>query len=488
MKRFLSLFLLLTTLFSVSCGAGIGVSASQSRVSGAPDSHRGFSELAARLLPAVVNISTEQTVDSDANSMGQQGFRFPGIPKGIFEEFFNNLEPLLVDPPKPRKVISLGSGFIVDKSGLIVTNYHVIANAKEIHVKFSDNSTARATVLGKDPKTDLAVLKVKTKKDLQPAKLGNSDNVLVGEWALAIGNPFGLGGSVSVGVISGRARDINIGTASEFLQTDAAINRGHSGGPLFNADGEVIGINTAIMSPQGGGNVGVAFAIPSNNAARVINVLSKGGKVEHGWLGVVIQHVTDDMTDSLGLEQARGALISSVAKDSPAEKAGLKVGDVILEFNGQKIDSMPQLTHLIAKTAVNEKAKMAVQRDGKVLNIVVTIGKLPDDAIPGSTDQEATDESVGLTVTNPPKSSKKQEGVLIIRVDHRSDAFGEGIRKGDILLGINSTAINNVSDFSKEMGKIKSSSGKGSSLLLLVKKGGGDSPPVYIPVKLNKNA
>ncbi|ACZ48959.1 putative serine protease [Anaplasma centrale str. Israel] len=484
MKRFLSLFLLIASLYSWALP-----SAAQSKVV-VPDSRKGFSELAARLLPAVVNISTEQTVDGDASSMGGQGFRFPGIPKGIFEEFFNNLEPLLVDPPKPRKVVSLGSGFIVDKSGLIVTNYHVIANAKEIHVKFSDNSTAKATVLGKDPKTDLAVLKVKTKKDLQPVTLGNSDDVLVGEWVLAIGNPFGLGGSVSVGIISGRARDINIGTASEFLQTDAAINRGHSGGPLFNADGEVIGINTAIMSPQGGGNVGVAFAIPSNNAARVISVLSKGGRVEHGWLGVVIQHVTDDMTDSLGLERARGALISGVAKDSPAEKAGLKVGDVILEFNGQKIENMPQLTHLITKAAVNEKAKVTVQRDGRTLNVVVTIGKLPDDAVPGGADQEATDDSIGITVGSLPKSSKKQqqEGVLILRVDHRSDAFSEGVRKGDILLGINSTTINSVSDFSKEMGKIKGSSGGKGSLLLLVKKGGGDAPPIYIPVKFNKNA
>ncbi|AAV86930.1 serine protease [Anaplasma marginale str. Dawn] len=487
MKRFLSLFLLIASLCSIHSG-GSALSSVAGSKTAVPDSRRGFSGLAAKLLPAVVNISTEQTVDSDASSMGQ-GFRFPGIPKGIFEEFFNNLEPLLVDPLKPRKVVSLGSGFIVDKSGLIVTNYHVIANAKEIHVKFSDNSTAKATVLGKDPKTDLAVLKVKTKKDLQPVTLGNSDEVLVGEWVLAIGNPFGLGGSVSVGIISGRARDINIGTASEFLQTDAAINRGHSGGPLFNADGEVIGINTAIMSPQGGGNVGVAFAIPSNNAARVIRVLSKGGRVEHGWLGVVIQHVTDDMTDSLGLESARGALISGVAKDSPAEKAGLKVGDVILEFNGQKIENMPQLTHLITKAAVNEKAKITVQRDGRALNVMVTIGKLPDDAVPGGADQEATDDSVGLTVGNLPKNSKKQqEGVLILRVDHRSDAFSEGVRKGDILLGINSATINSVSDFNKEMSKIKSGSGGKGSLLLLVKKGGGDAPPIYIPVKLNKNA
>ncbi|MGN7678862.1 MAG: Do family serine endopeptidase [Anaplasma sp.] len=489
MKKFWSLFLLVAL---IGGGTPFIAGADSSSPPGVPHGGKGFSELAARLLPSVVNISTEQTVEGDATPMGP-GFRFPGLPKGIFEEFFNNLEPLLVDPPKPRKVISLGSGFIVDKAGLIVTNYHVIANAKEIHVRFSDNSTSKATVLGKDPKTDLAVLRVKAKKELQPVTIGNSDNVMVGEWVLAIGNPFGLGGSVSAGIISGRARDINIGTASEFLQTDAAINRGHSGGPLFNAEGEVIGINTAIMSPQGGGNVGVAFAIPSNSAIRVINVLSKGGRVEHGWLGVVIQHVTDDMTDSLGLEQARGALISGVAKDSPAEKAGLKVGDVILEFNGHQVESVSQLTHLIAGAGVNEKVKVVVQRDGKSANVFVIVGKLPEDMIADSTDQEVSDESLGITVGSLPKSAKKQEGVLILRVDQRSDAFSEGIRRGDILLGINSSTINSVSEFSREMEKLSKRGSSKESVLLLVKKssnaaagGGRDSPPIYIPVKLNK--
>lgn len=452
------------------------------------DTTRGFAELAAQLLPSVVNISTEQTIEETGRSgLGGSLFGFgPGFPRGLLEGFLDNLEPLLVEPQKPRKVVSLGSGFVVDKTGLIVTNYHVIANAQEIQVKFSDNSTAKASVIGQDEKTDLAVLKVNVKKDLVCAKLGNSDDAMIGEWVLAIGNPFGLGGSVSVGIISGRARDINIGTASEFLQTDAAINRGHSGGPLFNARGEVIGVNTAIISPQGGGNVGVAFAIPSNNAARIISVLSKGEKVEHGWLGVVVQRITESMIESLGLEEPRGALVSDVAKDSPAERGGLRVGDVVLEFNGKKIEDVPQLTNMISKATTNAPADMMVLRDGKSVNLKVVIGKLSEGSGENSSgSSEITSNSLGITVGNPvlQGADTGPTGVLVLRVDVKSDAYAEGIRKGDLLLGIDTDPVKNIEDFAKASDKLKKNRKK-TTVLLLVKK--GDSPPIYIPVKIKR--
>ncbi|MFV9838739.1 MAG: Do family serine endopeptidase [Aaplasma endosymbiont of Hyalomma asiaticum] len=456
-------------------------------VTTAVEYERGFAGLASKLLPSVVNISTEQTIEERSHGeLGGPFFGFgPGFPRGLLEGLLGNLEPLLIEPQKPRKVVSLGSGFVVDKSGLIVTNYHVIANAQEIQVKFSDNSTAKATVIGQDEKTDLAVLKVNVKKDLECAKLGDSDAAMIGEWVLAIGNPYGLGGSVSVGIISGRARDINIGTASEFLQTDAAINRGHSGGPLFNTRGEVIGVNTAIISPQGGGNVGIAFAIPSNSAARIISVLSKGEKVEHGWLGVVVQRVTEAMVDSLGLDGPRGALISDIAKDSPAERGGLRVGDVILEFNGKKIEDMPQLTTMISKATSNEQASLLIMRDGKTMSMKVIIGKMPEDSDGNaSSSSEATSNVLGITVGNvATEGESKQVGVVVLRVDVKSDAFLEGIRKGDLLLAIDSYSLQNVEDFVKASEKLKKDKKKGS-VLLLVKK--GESPPIYIPVKIKR--
>ncbi|WP_249548801.1 Do family serine endopeptidase [Anaplasma phagocytophilum] len=490
MRRFLSFFFFCALVWG-HCAFASEVASSALRVSeNNGPSARGFSELASKLLPSVVNISTEQRVEGDelaGDSGGGSIFGFPGIPRGFFEGFFNSIEPLFVEPPKPRKVISLGSGFIIDESGLIVTNYHVIANSQEIQVKFSDGTTAKARVLGQDPKTDLAVLKVDVAKELVSVKLGNSDDALVGEWVLAIGNPFGLGGSVSVGIISGRARDINIGTASEFLQTDAAINRGHSGGPLFNADGEVIGINTAIISPQGGGNVGVAFAIPSNNAARVISILSKGEKVEHGWLGVIVQHVTEGMVVPLGLDSAHGALVANVVKGSPAEKGGLRVGDVILEYNGKRVEDMSQLTNLIAKSAVNEEVRLLVLRSGKQITLKITIGKLEegaDGAAGKNGSLETGTESLGITVGElPDGDGRKRDGVVVLRVDNRGAAFAEGIRRGDVIVGIDAVLVRNVADFTSELEKILQST-KRDSVLLLVQR--GDSPPIYVAVKLKR--
>lgn len=484
MRRYLSLFLLLGVLSLV--GFGVDNANTMPAADEAIDISKGFADLSDKLLPSVVNISTEQMVESEEPGAGGSIFGFPGLfPRGLFEGLFNGLEPLIQDQPKPRKAVSLGSGFIVDKSGLIVTNYHVISDAHDIQIKFSDGASAKATVVGTDPKTDLAVLKVDVEKDLEHVKLGNSDEARVGEWVLAIGNPFGLGGSVSVGIISGRARDINIGTASEFLQTDAAINRGHSGGPLFNAKGEVIGVNTAIISQQGGGNIGVAFAIPSNNAARIIEVLSRGEKVEHGWLGVIAQRVTENMKEALGLDEARGALISNVVKDSPAEKGGIKVGDVILEFNGKRIDDMPQLTHIISRTGVNKRVKVVVLRDKQQVTLKVVVGKLSDGPGSARSGAEAGSELLGITVGNLPqiRGESKPAGVLILKVDPTGDAYAEGIRRGDTLVGIDSVPITSVADFSKEVERLKEKPA-GAFVLLLVKK--GESPPIYVPVRMKR--
>ncbi|KJV69481.1 Do family serine endopeptidase [Candidatus Neoehrlichia procyonis] len=452
--------------------------------------NQGFSHLTKKLIPGVVNISTEQVIPNEERYKGgKQTFRFPGIPRGMLEEFFENFEPFFNKiPSEPREATSLGSGFVIDESGIIVTNYHVIANATKITVTFSDNTQAKATVLGTDPQTDLAVLKVKVDKKLAYVKLGNSDNALVGDWVLAIGNPFGLGVSVSTGIISARGRDIDMGTSNEFLQTDAAINRGHSGGPLFNTNGEVIGINTAIFSPQqGGGNVGIAFAIPSNSAAPIINILSQGKKVEHGWLGIVVQAITQDMLESLNMKNPNGVLIASVIKNSPAEKSGLKPGDVILEFNGVKTEKAQQLTQLVRRAEANKKAKMKVYRDGSTININVNIGKLPNNQTSDNTSQDTqiiNNETLGLTVGNIPQDYNRindnndNSGIIVLKVDRSSDAFSKGIRKDDIITQVNQTIIKNTTDFKNAIKKAK---GKKSILLRIQR---DNNPQIFIAVKL----
>ncbi|QXK91644.1 Do family serine endopeptidase [Neoehrlichia mikurensis] len=452
--------------------------------------NQGFSHLTKKLIPGVVNISTEQVISNgERYKGGKQFFRFPGIPRGMLEEFLENFEPFFNKmPSEPREATSLGSGFIIDESGIIVTNYHVIANATKITVTFSDNTQARASVLGTDPQTDIAVLKVKVNKKLAYVKLGNSDNALVGDWVLAIGNPFGLGVSVSTGIISARGRDIDMGTSNEFLQTDAAINRGHSGGPLFNTDGEVIGINTAIFSPQqGGGNVGIAFAIPSNSAAPIINILSQGKKVEHGWLGIVVQAITQDMLESLNMKNTNGVLIASVVKDSPADKAGLKPGDVILEFNGVKTEKAQQLTQLVRRAEANKKATMKIYRNGNTISINVNIGKLSsNDQVSDTTPQDAqiiNNEALGLTVGNIPQDYKTNEtndvsGVIVLKIDRESDAFSKGIRKNDIITQVNQTIIKNTADFKNAIKKAKSK----KSILLRIQR--ENNPQIFIAIKL----
>ena len=322
----------------------------------------------------MVNISTTQI-----SKKSDRGPEIPQFPPGSpFEEFFKDFFDRNRPDSAPRKVTSLGSGFIIDPSGYIVTNHHVIEDAEEVTVILHDDTNLKAKIIGRDTKTDLALLKVEAKKPLPYVKWGDSEKARVGDWVLAIGNPFGLGGTVTAGIISARKRDINSGPYDSYLQTDASINRGNSGGPMFNLDGEVIGINTAIFSPSGG-SIGIGFAIPSAQARTVIDQLRKYGRTRRGWLGVRIQTVTDQIAESLAMGRARGALVAGVTDNGPADKAGIKSGDVIVAFDGQDIDEMRDLPRLVAETAIDKDVKVRVIRGGKPVELSVQVGELPDE-------------------------------------------------------------------------------------------------------------
>ena len=398
----------------------------------------GFADLAERLMPAVVNISTSQTVDTSATPPGQPPFN------DFFEEFFRQRQ----DPQAPsrRKVSSLGSGFVIDPEGIIITNNHVIEEADEIVVNFSDGSKYDATVIGRDPKTDIAVLKIKADKALPFVPMGKSSAARVGDWVIAIGNPFGLGGSLSAGVISAINRDINAGPYDSFIQTDAAINRGNSGGPLFNLDGEVIGVNSAIISPSGG-SVGIGFSIPADLASSVIAQLRKFGETRRGWLGVRIQAVTDDLAESLGLDKARGALVSEVSEDGPAKKGGIRVGDVIVRFNGTQVPEMRDLPRIVADTEISKKVKVEVIRRGKSKVLTIVTGRLEEPLAQKTETGLKEPENIGdnpmvqgLTLTDIDDELRerfqidpKVKGAVLLKVASDSHAAEKGLRPGDVI-------------------------------------------------------
>ncbi len=323
-----------------------------------------FADLAEELMPSVVNISTTQTIKTQANPFP---FQFP--PGSPFEEMFKDFQR-----PTERKATSLGSGFIIKKDGTIVTNNHVIANADDIIVRV-DNKEYKAKVLGADPYSDIAVLKIQSSKNFNIVKFGNSDKSRVGDWVIAIGNPFGLGGTVTSGIISARNRDINLTRYDDFIQTDASINQGNSGGPLFNMDGDVIGINTAIISPSGASS-GIGFAIPANYASTIIDQLIKYGETKRGWLGVRIQQVTKEIATVAGLNEPKGAFIGGVSEGSPAEKGGMKSGDIVLEFDGQKIETMRNLPKVVANTKPNKRVAVKIWRDKKLITLRLTLGRM----------------------------------------------------------------------------------------------------------------
>ncbi len=451
---------------------------------------RTVAPVAEKLIPAVVNISTSQV------ARGPQGVPLPNVPQGApFEEFFEEFfQGNGKNRDIPRKVSSLGSGFVIDgKQGLIVTNNHVIADADEIVVNFHDGSRLEVDkVLGTDAKTDLALLKVTPKSPLADVKFGKSGDLRVGDWVMAIGNPFGLGGSVSVGIISAKQRDINSGPYDDYLQTDAAINKGNSGGPLFNMDGEVIGINTAIISPTGG-SIGIGFAVPSDTAFGVIEQLRLYGETRRGWLGVNIQSVSDDIAATLGVSDTSGALVSSVTPDSPAAKAGLVAGDLIRSFDGKPIKTMRVLPRVVAQTEVGKVVDVDVLRSGKSLTLRVTVGRLPEDEKasvtappPAKKDDrkkgaEKSDEVVALGLTLRTLSEelrgryqvqKDVEGVLITAVKPGSAAARKNISAGDVIVKAASQKTEVPGDVLSSIKKIRDSLRRKAIMLEIIDRGG----------------
>ncbi|WCR58536.1 DegQ family serine endoprotease [Wolbachia endosymbiont of Ctenocephalides felis wCfeJ] len=455
--------------------------------------NQGLADLVEELIPAVVNISSEQIIKQENSNR----VRVPSIPRNDFfdgfREFFEQFDQFFMDrsPNINREVVLLGSGFIIDKSGTIVTNYHVIKNAQDITVTMNDNTYFKAEVLGYDAKTDLAVLKIKADKDLSFVTFGDSDKARVGDMVMAIGNPFGLGSSVSTGIISARSRDISIGTTNEFIQTDAAINRGNSGGPLFDLKGKVIGINTAIYSPsESGGNVGIGFAIPSNLATSIIDILKSGKKIKHGWLGVQVQPITKEFAESLGLKETKGALVANIVKDSPAEKGGIKVGDILLEFDGKKVERMTQLPYMVSRTEPERKVPIKLLRKGKEVNIKVVIGESASDNQDNNQEENAStsDYIAGLTISDLPKESKEgksdapTKGIIITNVDiHRNPTLRD-LKKGDIIMQMNGVDVENVESFQNQINLAKEKGSERAIMLLIYRNGN----QFFTSVKLKK--
>jgi serine protease Do len=446
----------------------------------------GFADLAGRLLPAVVNISTTQTIKSD--KPGRTGPEVPQFPPGSpFEEFFKDFLDRNKGKPdaQPRRATSLGSGFIVDSAGLVVTNNHVIADADEITVTLQDDTSFKAEVVGRDTKVDLALLRVKPTKPLVSVKFGDSDGTRVGDWVLAIGNPFGLGGTVTAGILSARAREINAGPYDDFLQTDASINRGNSGGPMFNMNGDVIGINTAIYSPSGG-SIGIGFAIPSNLAKSVIDQIRDFGRVRRGWLGVNIQSVTDEIAESLGLDKPKGALIASVRDGGPAQVAGIQPGDVVLTFDGKDVTDMRRLPRVVAETPIEKTVKVTVWRKRKEHTFDVKVGELKDEEQqaaltpskpPAPSEPPGTVKTLGLSIANLTPELKERfslaedsAGVVVVEVAPDSAASEKGMRAGDVIVEVAQEEVKNPAQISAKIDEAKKAGRK--SVLLLVDRQG----------------
>ena len=406
----------------------------------------GFADLAEAALPAVVNVSTTQIIDAKQQQL--QGL--PEFPEGSpMEEFFKEFQKRGMPLDKtPQKATSLGSGFIISEDGLMVTNNHVIEKAEEITITLHDNTQLEATVLGHDPKTDLALLKIKTNKKLPFVKWGDSTKARVGDWVMAVGNPFGLGSTVTAGIISARARNINAGPYDEFIQTDAAINRGNSGGPMFNSEGEVIGINTAIFSPTGG-SVGIGFAVPSDLAQPIIKQIQEFGSTKRGWLGVRFQPVTPEIAESLGIDAVRGVLVAEVDPKGPAKAAGIQTGDVILSYDGKEIGEKHALPRLVADTKIGRTVPVVIKRNDSRKTLNVTIANLEEAEKSGKItlsqnnkpDEVQTETIEGLKLKD---NLSDEKGVVVVDVDSASDAAVKGIKAGDIILEVNQTPANSL--------------------------------------------
>lgn len=422
-----------------------------------------FADLVQKVNPAVVSIRVDEEVEA-RGSAAMPDLPFP--PGSPFEKFFRDLQPQGPDgAPRRRHATALGSGFLISADGYIVTNNHVVGDGKDITVVRDDGTEMSAKLIGRDPKTDLALVKVESKEALPYVVFGDSDSVRVGDWVLAVGNPFGLGGTVTTGIVSARGREIGAGPYDDFIQIDASINKGNSGGPTFDVHGNVVGVNTAIFSPTGG-SVGIGFAIPAAIAEKVIAQLKEDGKVTRGWLGVTIQQVDDDLAASLSLDKARGALVAQVAEDSPAEDSGIKTGDVILNVNGKEMEDVRAVSRTVADLEPDTDAEIVVWRDEGRKTIDVEIGTFPENlemasAAPSDGAPEAgTTESLGLALAETP------DGVVIRSVDPASDAAEKGVRPGDVIVKVSGRDVKKPSDVVAGVEEA-SKADKNSVLLLL---------------------
>jgi serine protease Do len=423
-----------------------------------------FVELSKMVKPAVVNIRTEKVVKGrDRLSRYYSG---PNMPRDFFgEDFFNRF--FGEGPEREYKERSLGSGFVISKDGYILTNNHVVEGADKIKVRLSDDKEFDGSVIGKDPKTDLALIKVEADLELPTLELGDSDSLEVGEWVMAIGNPFGLEHTVTVGVVSAKGRVIGAGPYDDFIQTDASINPGNSGGPLVNIKGEVIGINTAIIA-QG---QGIGFAIPVKMAQEIVPQLKDKGRVVRGWLGVLVQKVTSELAESFGLPEGKGALVAKVEEESPAAKGGIEEGDIIITFDGQEIKEMDELPRIVAITPVGEKVKVVIFRDGKEKTLKVKVGEMPEEKTEAF--EKEKEQDLGMTVQElTPELANRlglvdDEGVIVRSVEPGGPAEEAGIKRGDVIRELNRKPISDMDGFAKAIEKAK----KDDNILLFVKRG-----------------
>jgi serine protease Do len=479
------------TAFAATAALALGMSGAPAHVDlsklpgGGPAS---VADLASGLLDAVVNISTSQTVKGGESP---DSVPIPKLPEGSpFEEFFNDFFKNRDDgtDDSPRKVQSLGSGFVFDAArGLVVTNNHVIADADDIEVNFSDGTKLKATLVGTDGKTDIALLKVDpAKRALKAVKFGDSDKIRIGDWVMAIGNPFGLGGTVTLGIVSARNRDIDAGPYDDFIQTDAAINRGNSGGPLFNMYGEVVGINTAIISPSGG-SIGIGFSIPAEMAIGVVSQLREFGETRRGWLGVRIQPVTDEIAESLGIKLARGALVSGIIKGGPVDNGVIEVGDVIIKFDGKDINESRELPLAVAESPVGKEVEVVVLRKGEEVTVKVTLGRLEEgeklvEAEGAQSGEDggpvATASVLGMTVGELTEEARTKfgigpdvSGVVVTEVAPDSAAAERGIAAGDVITEIAQESVSAPKDVLDRVAALKEQGRKNALLMLSSKTG-----------------
>lgn len=471
-----------------------GTSAAFAR--GAPGS---FADLAEQVSPAVVNIAVTHALQTAESRGGAQGGLEPFMEESPFQEFFErfygNQTPQAPMPrQRPHRSGGVGSGFLIDAEGYVVTNLHVVDKAAEVTVTMSDGRSFDADIIGSDRRTDLALLKVEAEEPLPFVAFGDSDEVRVGDWVMAVGNPFGLGGTVTAGIVSARGRDLRGDTLVDFLQTDAPINRGNSGGPAFDQNGNVVGINTAIYSPNGG-SIGLGFAIPSNDATSILAQLRESGKVERGWLGVRIQPVTEEIAEGFDLDKPRGALIASIEEDSPAEGAGLRAGDIILTWNGKDVAKVKDLSRLVAATPTDVESELAIWRGGETIKLQVVTGTYPEQQAAIASDNVRVLPTgiveipkTGLAVA--PLTEERRDrfgfgedvfGVLVAEVKPHSNAAKAGLRSGDVISGIASDAVEGPEDFVEG---IESSLEAGhEAVLLLVLRAGNQS---YLSLPLNQ--